>query len=255
MIQLKNVSMRYSPQGPLVLDDVSVTIEAGEFVFIVGKSGSGKSTLIKLLTCEVQPISGEISIDGLKLNHIRPGLIPYLRRSIGMVFQDFRLLSTLSVYDNVAFAMEILGESRRRIRRQVSMVLSTVGLRSREKSKPNELSGGEQQRVGIARAMVNNPGLIVADEPTGNLDPSNSESIMALLEEINHNGTTVIVCTHDRDLVNRMQRRVIEISGGRLVRDENSALYSHLDYGLLELAGGREELNQQLMPEMEDAQV
>ena len=181
--------MSYAPEAPLALNDVSFEIEEGEFVFIIGQSGSGKSTIVKLLTCEERPNSGRILIDDLDLTRLRPGLVPYLRRSIGMVFQDFRLIPTMTVFDNVAFAMEILGESNRHIRRQVSMVLSTVGLRAREKARPDELSGGEQQRVGIARAMVNNPGMLLADEPTGNLDPATSESIMALLEEINHNGT------------------------------------------------------------------
>ena len=249
MIRFDNVSMSYAPNAPLALNEVSFTIEDGEFVFIIGESGSGKSTIIKLLTCEESPNSGTISIDDLDLAKLRQRLVPYLRRSIGMVFQDFRLIPTMSVYDNVAFAMEILGESPKRIRRQVSMVLSTVGLRAREKARPDELSGGEQQRVGIARAMVNNPGLLLADEPTGNLDPVTSESIMALLEEINHNGTTVIVCTHDQDMVNRMQKRVIEISDGRLVRDAHRALYSDLDYDLLDLAGGRQAFNRAMASE------
>ncbi|MDI9498620.1 MAG: cell division ATP-binding protein FtsE [Bacillota bacterium] len=236
--------MSYAPEAPLALNDVSFEIEEGEFVFIIGQSGSGKSTIVKLLTCEERPNSGRILIDDLDLTRLRPGLVPYLRRSIGMVFQDFRLIPTMTVFDNVAFAMEILGESNRHIRRQVSMVLSTVGLRAREKARPDELSGGEQQRVGIARAMVNNPGMLLADEPTGNLDPATSESIMALLEEINHNGTTVIVCTHDQEMVNRMQKRVIEIADGRLVRDAHRALYSDLDNNLLDLAGGRQALDE-----------
>ena len=209
MIEFSNVSMSYSSQAPLALSDVSFRIEDGEFVFIIGHSGSGKSTTIKLLSCEEQVTTGDITIDGINISSMKRSLVPYLRRNVGMVFQDFRLIPTKTVRENVSFAMEILGESPKKVRRQVSMVLSTVGLRSRENALPNELSGGEQQRVGIARAMVNNPSIILADEPTGNLDPANSESIMALLDEINRNGTTVIICTHDRYMVNRMQKRVI----------------------------------------------
>lgn len=225
MIEFSNVSKRYSQKSPWAVRHVNFKVEDGEFVFIIGQSGSGKSTLIKLLTCEEKPTEGQVLIDGYNINSMKRSFVPHLRRNIGMVFQDFRLIQSKTVYENVAFALEILGEHPKKIRRQVSLVLSTVGLRAREKAKPDELSGGEQQRVGIARAMVNNPALIVADEPTGNLDPVNSESIMALLEEINRNGTTVVVCTHDRALVDRMKRRVIEISEGELVRDAQSSGY------------------------------
>lgn len=235
MIEFSNVSMSYSSQAPLALSNVSFRIENGEFLFIIGHSGSGKSTTIKLLSCEERISSGDITIDGINISTMKRSLVPYLRRNIGMVFQDFRLIQSKTVRENIAFAMEIMGESPRKIRRQVSMVLSTVGLRSRENAMPNELSGGEQQRVGIARAMVNNPSIILADEPTGNLDPSNSESIMALLDEINRNGTTVIVCTHDRDMVNRMQKRVIEISAGKLIRDAQFAKYVEDDDYLMEV--------------------
>lgn len=235
MIEFDHISMAYAPKAPLALSDLSFRIQDGEFVFVIGQSGSGKSTLVKLLTCEEKPSAGEVYIDGLALTQLKRRLVPYLRRSIGMVFQDFRLIPTKTVYENVAFAMEILGASRRSISRQVSMVLSTVGLRSRERALPNELSGGEQQRVGIARAMVNNPSILLADEPTGNLDPVNSESIMALLEEINRNGTTVVVCTHDREMVDRMQKRVIEIADGRLLRDATRALYGSGDKYLLDI--------------------
>ncbi len=235
MIEFSNVSMSYSSQAPLALSDVSFRIEDGEFVFIIGHSGSGKSTTIKLLSCEEEVNSGAIMVDGINISTMKRNLVPYLRRNIGMVFQDFRLIPSKTVRENIAFAMEILGESPRKIRRQVSMVLSTVGLRARENAMPHELSGGEQQRVGIARAMVNNPNIILADEPTGNLDPANSESIMALLDEINRNGTTVIVCTHDRDMVNRMQKRVIEISQGHLIRDAQFARYVEDDDYLMEV--------------------
>ena len=219
MIEFNNVSMTYQT-GTVALRDVSFTIRDGEFVFIIGRSGAGKSTLIKLLTCEEKPSQGQVLIDDFDIARIRRSLVPYLRRNIGMVFQDFRLIYTKTVYENVAFAMEIIGSSRRTIRRRVPIVLSIVGLRDKAGARPGELSGGEQQRVAIARAMVNNPMLILADEPTGNLDPTNSEAVMALLEEINRSGTTVIICTHDQDLVNRMKKRVVEIDDGCLVRDD-----------------------------------
>ncbi|MGI6326331.1 MAG: cell division ATP-binding protein FtsE [Saccharofermentanales bacterium] len=219
MIEFQNVSMEYHT-GTVALKDVSFTIQNGEFVFIIGRSGAGKSTLIKLLTCEEKPTEGQVLIDDFDIARIRRSLVPYLRRNIGMVFQDFRLIETKTVYENVAFAMEIVGRSRRVIARRVPIVLSIVGLREKAKALPGELSGGEQQRVAIARAMVNNPMLILADEPTGNLDPTNSETVMALLEEINRSGTTVVICTHNRELVDQMKKRVIEIDDGYLVRDD-----------------------------------
>lgn len=225
MIEFRRVSMTYQT-GTNALKDVSFTIQDGEFVFIIGRSGAGKSTLIKLLTCEERPTSGKVLIDRYDIARIRRGIVPYLRRNIGMVFQDFRLIYTKTVFENVAFAMEIVGASRSTIRRRVPIVLSIVGLRDKSGARPGELSGGEQQRVAIARAMVNNPMLILADEPTGNLDPANSEALMALLEEINHAGTTIVICTHDRDLVDKMQKRVIEIDNGWLVRDDCVGLYS-----------------------------
>ena len=224
MIAFNHVSMTYH-SGTHALKDVSFSINDGEFVFIIGRSGAGKSTLIKLLTCEEKPTSGTVSIDQFDISHIRRSLIPYLRRNIGMIFQDFRLIETKTVYENVAFAMEIIGAPRRTIKRRVPIVLSIVGLRDKANARPRHLSGGEQQRVAVARAMVNNPMLIIADEPTGNLDPSNSEALMALLEEINRSGSTVIVCTHDSDLVNRMKKRVIEISDGYLLRDDAQSGY------------------------------
>ncbi len=208
------------------MKNVSFKVQDGEFVFIIGLSGSGKSTLVKLLTCEENPSNGKVFIDGYEISFLRRSLIPYLRRNIGMVFQDFRLIYSKTVYENVAFAMEIIGASSSLIKRRVPIVLSIVGLRDKAATKANHLSGGEQQRVVIARAMVNNPMLILADEPTGNLDPVNSESIMALLEEINLSGTTVIVCTHESNIVNKMHRRVIEISDGCLVRDEMLGAYN-----------------------------
>jgi len=225
LIEFCNVSMMYKT-GIQALKNVSFKVQAGEFVFVIGLSGSGKSTLIKLLTCEENPSDGNVFIDGYEISFLKKGLVPYLRRNIGMVFQDFRLIYSKTVYENVAFAMEIIGASQSLIKRRVPIVLSIVGLRDKASMKANQLSGGEQQRVSIARAMVNNPMLILADEPTGNLDPVNSESIMALLEEINYSGTTVIVCTHESSIVNRMKRRVIEISDGSLARDEMLGEYN-----------------------------
>lgn len=225
MIEFDNVSMSYTHAKEYALRNVSFRVQNGEFVFIIGQSGSGKSTLIKLMSCELAPNEGEVRIDNLNIHSLRRRMVPHLRRSIGMVFQDFRLIPTKTVYENIAFAMEILGASKRAIKRRVPIVLSIVGLKDKAKMKPGELSGGEQQRVAIARAIVNNPMLLLADEPTGNLDPATSESIMAILEEINRNGTTVIVCTHDLNLVDRMQKRVVEIDRGFLVRDAQKATY------------------------------
>ncbi len=225
MIDFQNVSMTYKQSGIMALKDVSFHIDKGEFCFIIGESGAGKSTLIKLLTREEVPMSGQVCVSGYDLSLLKATQIPFLRRNIGMVFQDFRLIETKTVFENVAYAMEIVGASRRQIRRQVPLVLSTVGLRSKEHMRPHELSGGEQQRVAIARAMVNSPMMILADEPTGNLDPATSEAIMVLLSVINRTGTTVVVCTHDHELVNRMQRRVIEFKDGYKIRDDDQGLY------------------------------
>lgn len=219
MLDFKNVSMSYTKHSDLALNDVSFHINPGEFVFVIGASGSGKSTVIKLISCEEEFQNGEIVVGGTKLSKIKKRAIPYLRRNLGMVFQDFRLIESKTVFENVAFAMEILGKSKRQISRQVPLVLSTVGLRSKKDAYPNELSGGEQQRVGIARALVNNPDIILADEPTGNLDPDTSEQILGVLKDINESGTTVIVCTHDISLVERMQERVIQIKDGSLYKD------------------------------------
>lgn len=226
MIEFDNISMAYPNAADYALKNVSFRIENGEFVFLIGKSGSGKSTILKLMSCEERPNSGRLIIDDINIHSLKRKMIPYLRRSIGLVFQDFRLIPSKTVYENIAFAMQILGASKKQIRRRVSIVLSIVGLKDKEKMLPSELSGGEQQRVAIARAIVNNPMLLIADEPTGNLDPANAESIMAILNEINRNGTTVIICTHDYTLVNRMRKRVIEIEKGYVVRDENQAAYT-----------------------------
>ncbi len=225
MIHFDDVFMTYKT-GTDALRGVTFSVEKGEFVFIIGKSGSGKSTLIKLLTREEKPTSGLVAIDGFPISKMSRGLIPVLRRHVGMIFQDFRLIESKNVFENIAFAGEIVGMPRKKLIQTVDIVLSIVGLRHKAAALPQELSGGEQQRVAIARAMVNNPQLILADEPTGNLDPLTSESIMALLEEINRNGTTVLICTHDSNLVNRMKKRVVEIASGKIIRDEKGGEYS-----------------------------
>ncbi|NLN51767.1 MAG: cell division ATP-binding protein FtsE [Clostridiaceae bacterium] len=225
MIEFRNTEKVY-PNGAKALKDVNFKIESGEFVFCIGESGAGKSTLIRLITCEEKPTKGTVILDNFELSRLQKRLIPTLRRKIGMIFQDFRLIDSKTVYENVAFAMEIVGSSKAQIKRRVPMVLSVVGLRNKADSYPSELSGGEAQRVGVARAMINNPGLILADEPTGNLDPINGEAILALLEEINQAGTTVICCTHDVSLVDLMQKRVLELDRGVLVRDEECGVYS-----------------------------
>ncbi len=223
MIEFQNISKVYNNDAR-ALEDVNLKIEDGEFVFIIGESGAGKSTLIKLLSCEERPTSGRVVIEDYEIGRLRRRLIPLIRRKIGMVFQDFRLISTKTVYENIAFAMEIVGARKKHIKQRVMMVLSVVGLRHKADCYPDELSGGEAQRVGLARAMVNNPRLILADEPTGNLDPANSEAVMALLEEINRAGTTVIVCTHDMVLVEQMGKRVIELSQGKIISDKEAII-------------------------------
>lgn len=225
MIRFENVYKTYKT-GTDALSGVSFKIDDGEFVFIIGKSGSGKSTLIKLITREEKPTSGYVLMDRFPISKMQSALVPVLRRQIGMIFQDFRLINSKSVFENVAFAGEIVGMPSKKLAQMVEIVLGVVDLRHKADAMPLELSGGEQQRVAIARAMVNDPKLIVADEPTGNLDPHTSESIMALLEEINRNGTTVVICTHDSNLVDRMKKRVIEISEGSIIRDELASGYS-----------------------------
>ena len=219
MIEFKNVSKKYGT-GTVAVDNANFTIEKGEFAFLIGDSGSGKSTMIKMMLKEEDPTSGNIIINGRDITKIKPSKVPYLRRSMGIVFQDFRLLPDKTVYDNVAFAMYVVGASQKHIKRQVPMVLSLVGLSQKAKMYPNELSGGEQQRVALARAIVNNPSMLIADEPTGNLDPNTAWDIMELLNDINLRGTTVVVATHAKDIVDRMNRRVIRIDHGNIVRDE-----------------------------------
>lgn len=219
MIEYRNVSMTYDT-GVEAVKGANITINRGEFVFIVGKSGSGKSTMIKMLMKEVEPTEGEILIDGFNITEMKKAKVPYLRRSMGFIFQDFRLLPDKNVYDNVAYAMRVVQSSEKKIRRQVPLVLSLVGISDKAKMFPDELSGGEQQRVAVARALVNNPTLLLADEPTGNLDPETAKDIMSLLNDINLRGTTVIIATHASDLVNEMQKRVIAIDKGIIYRDE-----------------------------------
>ena len=219
MIEFKNVSKKYGT-GTVAVDNANFTIEKGEFAFLIGDSGSGKSTMIKMMLKEEDPSSGNIIINGRDITKIKPSKVPYLRRSMGIVFQDFRLLPDKTVYENVAFAMYVVRASQKHIRRQVPMVLSLVGLSQKAKMYPNELSGGEQQRVALARAIVNNPSMLIADEPTGNLDPNTAWDIMGLLNDINLRGTTVVVATHAKDIVDKMNRRVIRIDHGNIVRDE-----------------------------------
>ena len=218
MIEFLDVVKSYAV-GNKALDGVSLSIEDGEFVFLVGPSGSGKSTIIKLITGELKPTSGAVHVNGYSLERIRKREIPYLRRTVGVVFQDFRLIPTKTVYENVAFAMRVIGTREREIRDRVRYVLELVGLDTKSQRHPGELSGGEQQRLAIARALVNNPSTIIADEPTGNLDPVRSLEIMTLLQEINNLGTTVLVVTHEMDMVERFARRVVSIDEGKVVSD------------------------------------
>ena len=219
MIELKEVTKEYS-KGIAALNGISLKVEPGEFVFIVGDSGSGKSTLIRLLMKELEPTSGKITVMGNDLGKLKHKEIPFYRRKIGVVFQDFRLLKDRNVYENVAFALRVTETATRVIKKKVPAALSLVGLAQKYKSNPKELSGGEQQRVAIARAIVNEPSILLADEPTGNLDPANSWEIMKLLQEANDRGTTVIVVTHNHEIVKAMQKRVITMSKGNIVSDE-----------------------------------
>jgi len=228
VVELKNVTKKYQT-GTVALRDVNLKINKGEFVFLVGSSGSGKSTLIKLLLKEEDCTDGTVLVNGYDLSSMGRREIPYLRRSIGIVFQDFRLLPNKTVYENVAFAMLITEALPKEIRRQVPMALALVGLSKKANVYPNQLSGGEQQRVALARALVNNPSLLVADEPTGNLDPENSLEIMKLLSEVNNRGTTVLVATHEKNIVDTMKKRVVALNKGALVRDQEKGLYGNED--------------------------
>ncbi|HEX8053891.1 MAG TPA: cell division ATP-binding protein FtsE [Thermoleophilaceae bacterium] len=224
VVELREVTKVYEG-GSLAVDRVSLQVTRGEFVFLVGPTGCGKSTLTRLLMKELEPSRGEVLIAGRKLGEIPPKKVPKLRRNIGVIFQDFKLLPNRTVYQNVAYSLQVIGENRQQIRKKVPEILRLVGLSTKLHSYPDQLSGGEQQRVSIARAFVNHPPLLLADEPTGNLDPETSIGIMQLIYRINRTGTTVVVATHDREMVDKMRRRVIELSEGRVVRDDESGLY------------------------------
>ena len=228
MVEFIDVTKKY-PNGTLALSKVNIKINKGDFVFIVGQSGSGKTTFIKLLLKEEDPTEGSIFVNGYEISSMKRKDIPYLRRSLGVVFQDFRLLPDKSVYDNVAFAMRITEALPKEIRRQVPMALGLVGLSRKADALPGQLSGGEQQRIALARAIVNNPSLLIADEPTGNLDPDTSWDIMKLLIEINHRGTTVIIATHEKSIVDSLKKRVIAIDKGIIVRDQQKGTYENED--------------------------
>ena len=228
MLKLEDVFKTYE-NGTKALKGINLTIQDGEFVFIVGPSGSGKSTIIKMMTAEVRPTSGKVSVNGYDIGSIKQREIPYLRRTVGVVFQDFRLIENKSVYENVAFVMRAVGTPQRLIKKRVTYVLDLVGVLHKARRKPCELSGGEQQRVAIARALVNNPDAIIADEPTGNLDPARSLELMMLLEKINSMGTTVVVVTHAREIVDQFAKRVVAIDGGMVVSDQMGGYYQRPD--------------------------
>ncbi len=230
MVRFTNVGKTYE-NGTVALKNVSFRIDDEEFVFLVGPSGSGKSTITRLITAEVSPTSGRIVVNGHNLNALRPRRVPELRRTLGVVFQDFRLIERKTVWDNLAMVMRVVGASPRAIRKRIPYVLKLVGLEGKERMYPAQLSGGEQQRVAIARALVNNPQMIIADEPTGNLDPQRSVEIMELLRKINDRGTTMLVVTHEQALVERMGKRVISISGGEILQDQSIGGYSYEQYG------------------------
>jgi len=226
MIQMSNVIKKY-PNGVVATNGISVNIKQGEFVYVVGPSGAGKSTFIKLMYREEKPTSGEVIVAGINLTTLKNSRVPYLRRQLGVVFQDFKLLPRLTVYENVAFALEVIEEQPHVIRKRVMEVLDLVGLKHKVRMLPNELSGGEQQRVSIARSIVNRPKVLIADEPTGNLDPDTSWEIMNIFEEINRQGTTILMATHNREIVNTIRKRVIAIEGGMIVRDEYGGDYGY----------------------------
>ena len=227
MVQMNDVRKVYESSNTLALDGIDLTINEGEFVFLVGPSGSGKTTLMKLITGEVKATSGSVIVNDFDMMRIRRRKLPKMRRTLGVIFQDYRLIENMTVYDNVAFAMRVVGARHKDIVKRVPYVLELVGLEGREKRLPTELSGGEQQRVAIARALVNNPRMIVADEPTGNLDPVRSLELMLLFEKINEMGTTILVVTHEKELVNAFSKRVITIDGGQMIGDGMDGYYSY----------------------------
>ncbi|WP_078543873.1 cell division ATP-binding protein FtsE [Litchfieldia alkalitelluris] len=226
MIEMKDVIKKY-PNGVLAVNGINVKIKQGEFVYVVGPSGAGKSTFIKMMYREEKPTQGSILINGIDLAKLKEKKVPYLRRNIGVVFQDFKLLPKLTVFENVAFALEVIEESPRNIKKRVMDVLDLVKLKHKARFLPDELSGGEQQRVSIARSIVNAPGVMIADEPTGNLDPETSWDIMNIFEEINNRGTTIVMATHNREIVNAIKKRVIAIESGKIARDEVRGEYGY----------------------------
>jgi cell division transport system ATP-binding protein len=227
MIIFENVSMHYRRSAVPALDDVSFEIKDGEFVFLVGQSGAGKSSILRLLMRELTPKIGKVVVDEINVGKLKKRKVPTLRRKFGMVFQDFRLLPEKSVAENVAFAMQILGKTRKEIKQTVPQVLDLVGLLDKSNRRPNQLSGGEQQRVAIARALINRPSILLADEPTGNLDPDTTIDIMRLLDQINRAGTTVLMATHDASIVDQMRKRVIQVENGKIARDESQGNYGY----------------------------
>lgn len=227
MIEFRNVSKVYDSTDTHALNHVNIKIEDGEFVFVVGSSGAGKSTFLKLIMHEEKPTEGEVIFNEYSSATLKKRQVPYYRRTMGIVFQDFRLIPKMTVYDNVAFAMRVIGAKEKDIRKRVPYILQLVGLSQKARSMPNELSGGEQQRVAIARALINNPQMIIADEPTGNLDPQRSLEIMTLLERINSMGTTMLIVTHEKELVNRFSKRVVAIENGKMISDGQGGYYKH----------------------------
>lgn len=228
MIKFENVSKKYEKKDKFALKDINININRGEFVFLVGSSGAGKSTFIKLLLKEEIPTEGTLTVNNKDIASLSPRMVPKFRRNMGVVFQDFRLLPNKTVYENIAFAMEITQQKKKDIRRKVPVALSLVGLSEKAKSYPNQLSGGEQQRVGIARAIINNPVILIADEPTGNLDPQNADEIMEILLDINRRGTTVIIATHAKEIVDKLQKRVITLDKGMVTSDVQRGNYTNV---------------------------
>ena len=227
MINFDNVSKQYKNSNTPALNEINLNIEQGEFVFLVGQSGSGKSSLLRLLLKEEKPTSGTVTVDGINVAKLPNRKVPAFRRTMGIVFQDFRLLPGKTVFDNVAFGMEVIGKSKKEIQQKIPAILDLVGLDEKAHRLPSELSGGEQQRVALARAFVNKPKLLLADEPTGNLDPSTSVGIMKLLDRINRTGTTIVMATHDVAIVDQMRKRIVQMENGKIIRDQERGMYGH----------------------------
>ena len=227
MINFDNVSKQYKNSNTPALDGINLNIEQGDFVFLVGQSGSGKSSLLRLLLKEEKPTSGTVTVDGINVAKLPNRKVPAFRRTMGIVFQDFRLLPGKTVFDNVAFGMEVIGKSKKEIQQRIPAILELVGLEEKAHRLPSELSGGEQQRVALARAFVNKPKLLLADEPTGNLDPSTSVGIMKLLDRINRTGTTIVMATHDVAIVDQMRKRIVQMENGKIIRDQERGMYGH----------------------------